>query len=239
MKDRKLLASGPFHFSRASRVTETELYEGTLAELLDQLGGIPAHRVLLKPAPGTATEEDVLKARSGPWKRICELIDGTLVEKDMSTNEGFLSGVILHFIWVYLDVNDLGLAFPGDAHLRLRPGLIRVPDVSFVPWNRIPNEELPDDPIASLAPELAVEVITPNNTKREIELKLADYFAVGCKLAWIIDPETKTAKVYNSAKRFKELDETGTLEGGKVLPGFKLALADIFAATKRRKKKPS
>jgi Uma2 family endonuclease len=97
---------------------------------------------------------------------------------------------------------------------------------------------LPDDPIASLAPELAAEIITPNNTKREIDQKLVDYFAVGCKLAWIIDPETKTAKVYTSAKRFKELDETGTLDGGKVLPGFKLSLADLFAAPKRRKKKP-
>jgi Uma2 family endonuclease len=215
-----------------------DLHEDTLAELLDQLGGIPPHRVLLKPTPGTATEDDLLKALAQPRKRICELIAGTLVEKEMSTREGFLSGVLLHLLWVYLDEHDLGLVFPGDAHLRLRPGLVRVPDVSFVPWDRIPNGELPDDPIASLAPELAVEIITPNNTKREIEQKLADYFAVGCKLAWIIEPETKTAKVYTSAKRFKELDEGGTLEGGKVLPGFKLALAELFAATKRRQKKP-
>jgi Uma2 family endonuclease len=216
----------------------TELYEDTIAELLEKLGGIPAHRVLLKPTPGTATEEDVLRAKARPRKRLCELIDGTLVEKDMSTNEGFLSGLLLHFIWVYLEKNDLGLAFPGDAHLRLRPGRVRIPDVSFIPWNRIPNEELPDDPIASLAPELAVEVITPNNTGREMELKLADFFAAGCKLAWIIDPQKKTAKVYTSEKRFKELDATGTLDGGKVLPGFELSLAELFAATKRRKKRP-
>ena len=57
------------------------------------------------------------------------------------------------------------------------------------------------------------------------------------KLFWVIDPRAKTAKVYTSAKRFKELDAAGTLDGGKVLPGFKLPLADLFAATRRRKKK--
>jgi Uma2 family endonuclease len=216
-----------------------ELQEDTIAELLDQLGGIPPHRVLLKPTPGTATEEDVLKALALPRKRICELIDGVLVEKDMGTTEGYLGGLLFRRMAQFAeDDKDLGLVFPGDAHIRLRPDLIRVPDVSFVPWERIPNGELPDDPIASLAPELAAEIITPNNTKREIDQKLTDYFAVGCKLAWIIDPETKTAKVYTSAKRFKELDETGILDGGKVLPGFKLSLADLFAAPKRRKKKP-
>lgn len=216
----------------------TELYEDTIAELLDQLGGIPAHRVLLKPAPGTATEEDVLKALARPRKRICELIDGTLVEKDMSTKEGFLSGFILRRMGNFAEDEELGMVFPGDAHLRLRAGLVRIPDVYFIPWDRIPNGELPDDPIASLAPELAVEVITPNNTNREIGKKLEDYFAAGCKLAWIIDPQTKSAKVYTSAKRFKEIDETGILDGGKVLPGFKLSLAELFASTKRPKKKP-
>jgi Uma2 family endonuclease len=216
----------------------TELYEDTIAELLDRLGGIPAHRVLLKPTPGTATEEDVLKALAKPRKRVCELIDGTLVEKDVSTTEAYLSGFILRRIGQFAEDEDLGLVFPGDAHLRLRPGLVRVPDVYFVPWDRIPDGELPKDPIASIAPELAVEVITPNNTVREIDKKLEDYFAAGCKLAWIIDPQSKSAKVYSSAKRFKELDESGMLEGGKVLPGFKLSLTELFASTKRRKKKP-
>jgi len=83
-----------------------------------------------------------------------------------------------------------------------------------------------------------VEVLSPTNTRAEIDRKLGELFGVGCKLAWVIDPKTRTAKVYTSAKRFKELDKGGTLDGGRVLPGFKLPLADLFAAARRRKKKP-
>jgi Uma2 family endonuclease len=162
------------------------------------------------------------------------LIDGTLVEKDMSTREGFLAGVLLHLFWNYLEQNNLGFAFPGDSQLRLREGLIRIPDVFFVSWEQLPSREVPEDPIASLFPDLAVEIITPNNTKREIERKLDDYFTAGCKLAWIIDPKTRTAKIYTSVRRFSEIDETGSLDGGTVLPGFTLSLAKLFASTKGR-----
>jgi Uma2 family endonuclease len=89
----------------------------------------------------------------------------------------------------------------------------------------------------SVAPGLAIEVLSPTNTKAEIARKLRELFTAGCKLAWVIDPESRTAKVHTSAARFKELGPDGILDGGRVLPGFKLALADLFAATKRRKKK--
>jgi Uma2 family endonuclease len=88
----------------------------------------------------------------------------------------------------------------------------------------------------SIAPALAVEVLSPTNTKAEIDRKLRELFVAGIKLAWVINPDTRRAKIYTSAKRFKEIDETGTLEGGKVLPGFTLPLAKLFAATRQRKK---
>ena len=220
-------------------MSTTTLRLDTVADLLERLGGIPARRVLLTPTPGTATEADVLAALEEPRKRICELIDGVLVEKDMSTTEGYLAGHILRRMGAFAeDEHDLGLVFPGDTLLKLRPGLVRAPDACFIPWDRIPDESLPKDAIASLVPELTVEVITPNNTSEEIHQKLTDYFSTGCKLSWVIDPDAKSAKVYTSSKRFKELNESGTLDGGKVLPGFKLPLAELFAATKRRKKKP-
>ena len=126
----------------------------------------------------------------------------------------------------------------GNLPFRLRSDLIRVPSFSFTPWERLPNEELPDEEIASFTPALVVEVPNATNTTAELERKVKEYLAAGCKLAWVIDPLTKTAKVYTSAKKFKELDETGALDGGKVLPGFKLKLSDLFASIKPRKKKP-
>ncbi len=88
-----------------------------------------------------------------------------------------------------------------------------------------------------MIPTLAVEVLSKSNTKAEIDRKLRDFFSAGVKLAWVIDPKARTTKVHTSAARFKELGPDGVLDGGRVLPGFKLALADLFAATKRRKKK--
>jgi Uma2 family endonuclease len=213
----------------------TELYEDTIAELLDRLGGIPAHRVLLKPTPGTATEEDVLKALGQPRKRICELIDGTLVEKVMGTAEALLSNYLSSLLWDFVKAHNLGIVLGGDGAVRLMPGNVRYPDVSYIPWELVPENPY-EKKIWHVTPALAVEVLSESNTEKEIDRKLNDLFSTGCKLAWIIDPQTKSAKVHNSAKRFKELDETGILEGDKVLPGFKLALADIFAAVKRRKK---
>ena len=127
----------------------------------------------------------------------------------------------------------------ADGVLRLEKGQLRAPDVTFIPWSAFPGGELPEDEAYwSVAPGLVVEVLSPGNTRGEIDRKLAELFAVGCKLAWVIDPAAKAAKVYTSAKRFKELDAAGVLDGGKVLPGFRLPLADLFAATRRRKKKP-
>ncbi len=111
--------------------------------------------------------------------------------------------------------------------------------MTFIPWSAFPNGEIPEDEgYWSVAPGLVVEVLSPTNTTDEIDRKLSELFTAGCKLAWVIDPPTKSAKVYTSPKKFKELDETGALDGGKVLPGFTLPPADLFATAKRRKKKP-
>jgi Uma2 family endonuclease len=212
----------------------------TFADVLNRLGGVPPERVLLRPHPGTATEADLIAALLVPGRRrLCELIDGVLVEKkQMSFKEGVLAGYILHKIHGYLEENDLGIVAPGDSQIRFRLGLIRIPDVSFVPWSRMPGEQVPDEAVASVIPTLTVEVRSRGNTDAEIDRKLAEYFGCGVKLAWVIDPREETAKVYTSAARFRELAADGVLEGGRVLPGFKLPLADLFATTRPRKKKP-
>ncbi len=168
-----------------------------------------------------------------------ELIDGVLVEKAVGSSEAFLGKRLTRIIEDHVEEFELGIVLPGDCPLLLKPGTVRYPDVSFVPWDAIPGGELPTTKIWELIPALAVEVLSESNTPAEMNRKLDDYFSTGCKLVWFIDPATKTAKVYTSAKKFKELDETGTLEGGKVLPGFKLKLADVFASTKASQEETS
>ena len=77
----------------------------TLADLLDRLGGVPPDRIRFHPYPGTATEEDVL-ARPGGVKRLCELVDGVLVEKAMGYYESLLAAVLIGFLRDYLKMND-------------------------------------------------------------------------------------------------------------------------------------
>lgn len=204
----------------------------TAADLLRRLGGIPASRIRMRPPPGTATEADLLR----PHGPTCELIDGTLVEKAMGDRESMLGSYIGRHIWNHIEPADLGIVLGADGYLRLPGGDIRAPDVTFFPWAAFPGDELPEAAWWSVPAGLVVEVLSPGNTRAEIDRKLAELFAAGCKLAWVIDPATKSAKVYTSAKKSKELDETGTLDGGKVVPGFALPLADVFAAGTRKPK---
>jgi Uma2 family endonuclease len=207
----------------------------TVADLLERLGGIPAHRVRMKPYPGTATEQDVIAAEAALDKRLCELVDGTLVEKAVGHYESRLAVVLVYFIETYLDKHDRGICYGADAMLRVVPGRVRLPDVSFVCWDKLPNRELPAEPIADLVPDLAVEVLSESNTRREMENKRRDYFQGGARLVWEIDPETQTARAYTSPDEFQEIGPDGVLDGGDVLPGFTLPLCQLFARAGRQR----
>jgi len=205
----------------------------TVADLLDQLGDIPPSRVLMDPAPGTATEKDVIavEARDG---RLCELVDGVLVEKPMGYDESRLAVELLLFLGLYLRQNDLGTLAGADGTLRLMPGLVRIPDISFVVWGRMPPADAPARPIPDLSPDLAVEVLSEGNTPREMDRKLQEYFDAGARLVWYVEPRDRTVTVYTAPDQFTVLDETATLDGGDLLPGFALPLRELFARASRR-----
>jgi Uma2 family endonuclease len=215
--------------------TTKRLKFDNLAKLLHQLGDVPLERIRMEAPPGSATEEDVLAVRAGPERRLCELVDGVLVEKAMSTRASFLTTVIIQKIWNFIEKENLGVVLGADGMIRTFPGQVRIPDVSFISWDRYPGEEIPDEGIRSFVPNLAVEVLSPGNTKAEIDRKLRDYFVAGVELAWVIDPKTQTAKSYTSPEDVQRVGKTGYLDGGTVLPGFRLSLKELFACTKRRR----
>jgi Uma2 family endonuclease len=111
---------------------------------------------------------------------------------------------------------------------------VRIPDVAFISWERLPEGELPDEPIASRVPELAVKVLSKSNTPKEIALKREEYFRAGVKLVWVIDPKTQTAEEYTSATASKHIGKTHALDGRDVLPGLTVPLKQLFARMKRR-----
>lgn len=208
-----------------------------LAELLDRLGNIPLERVRFHPTPGTATEEDVIRARESPERSLLELIDGVLVDKTMGTKEALWAGLILHYLWDFLEEHNLGLALGADGFVRLFPGRVRIPDGSFFSWDTLGGDEFPDEAIATIVPDWAMEVLSTSNTHKEIELKLDDYFNSGVKLVWIIDPKTQTAEIYTARHSILTVKKNGVLSGGTVLPGFTLSLKKLFAPRGRKKPK--
>lgn len=199
----------------------------TAAEMLSTLD-VPAERIRMKPSPGTATGRDVLriKAKEGV---LCELINGTLVEKPMGFFESGLGLKIGSLLLQFLELNDLGILTGADGPIRLFRNRIRMPDVGFYGWHHFPGRVKPTSGIPAIYPDLAVEVISPKNTKKEMAKKLREYFKAGTQLVWLVYPKTKTIDVYTSPTEFKTLTVTDTLTGGKVLPGFKAKVAKVFA----------
>ena len=80
-----------------------------------------------------------------------------------------------------------------------------------------------------LAPDLAVEVLSPGNTRGEMQRKLKEYFFSEVELVWYIDPRKRRVRVFTSPDDVTELSETDTLTGGDVLPGFAVEVAVLFA----------
>ena len=205
----------------------------TVADMLEQLGNVPANRVLLVPSPGMATEQDLLDLLDHQ-DRICELVDGVLVEKTMGYLESLLAIFISRKIGNFVESHKLGIVLGEAGTLRILPRQVRIPDVSFISWEKFPGGKLPKVQIPSLAPDLAVEVLSPGNTEGELRRKLLDYFSAGVRLVWYIEPASRTAKVYTSPDQCTVLDETQSLSGGAVLPGFDLSLRDLFAEVEGR-----
>jgi Uma2 family endonuclease len=200
----------------------------TMADLLKHFGGISPRRIRLHPAPGTATEQDVIDLQDRE-DRLYELVDGVLVEKIMGFPESYLAGEVLRQMGNYVMEHDLGFVVGADGTVRLMPKLVRIPDVSFVSWRQLPLRKIPADPIPNLAPDLAVEVLSKGNTKGEMARKLKDYFLAGVLLVWFIDPAKRTVTVYTAPDESIVLTEDQTLDGGQVLPGFRLPLKELFA----------
>jgi Uma2 family endonuclease len=200
----------------------------TFADVQSHLGGIPLERIRSYPPAGMATEKDVLEAESR-FSRICELIDGVLVEKTLGYYESLVAVAIIQFLGRFLERNDLGIVLGEAGTLKILPDQVRIPDVSFIAWEKFPNRQLPREPIPEVVPDLAVEVLSENNTEAEMQRKLKDYFTAGVRLVWYIEARTKTARAYTAPDCCTAVGAEESLAGGDVLPGFEVSLKDLFA----------
>ncbi len=223
----------------AARIVKKPKYE-TFADVLDRVGNVPPHRVLLNPPPGTATELDLLDS-TYTGDRGCELVNGVLVEKTMGFREDYIATNLIFLFRLFLQTNNFGAVAGSQGLLRFKIGLVRVPDVTFIRWDSVDDTdeiENPDGAFLEVAPDFVVEVLSPSNSTNEMSMKLDEYSKAGVKLVWYVDPDRKEVAVFPNAKAAakKIVGVEGVLDGGTVMPGFRLPVKEIFASRAPQKK---
>lgn len=178
-------------------------------------------------AAAAYTPEDLLLMPDGDR---FELIDGQLVEPEMSILASLVSLEVMRLVSNFVRGNHLGFALSSECSYQCfphKPSQVRKPDGSFIRKGRLPADQL-ERGHARIAPDLAIEVISPNDLYPEVDVKLEDYFLAGIPLIWVINPELRTVRVYHadgSSVRLREHDE---LTGEDVLPGFRCRVGELF-----------
>jgi Uma2 family endonuclease len=200
----------------------------SIGDLIKNLGGISPSRICYTPSPGTATVKDLIRVNR-QQTGIYELVEGTLVEKFMGCVEGFLAAEIIFLLLEFVKPRRLGFVGGPDATMRILPGIVRAADVSFVSRDKFPNGKITRDPVPDLVPDLAIELISKGDRPGEIKKKRREYFRSGVRAVWEIDQRTETAAVYTAPDEVTHIPRGGVIDGGDVLPGFQLHLAELFA----------
>jgi Uma2 family endonuclease len=173
------------------------------------------------------TPEDLLAIPDG---KIYELVDGHLVERKMGAESSRVGTRLASRLDFFCDEHGLGNVWGADNGYQCfphAPGLVRRPDVSFVRSGRLPGDVPPKGWI-KIPPDLAVEVVSPNDTAEEVEEKRVDYHRAGVPLVWVIFPVARTARVHRTDGSASDLLEDDELSGEAVIPGFRCPLREIL-----------
>jgi Uma2 family endonuclease len=200
-----------------------------LTDLAERFGNIPAQRIRMNPLPGTATKADVIRVNENE-NVLCELIDGTLVEKAVGAFQALLAAELIYLFNYFLRGKHLGFVLTPDAMIEFDAGKIRQPDVSYFRWDQFPDRKAPRQSVWTVFPLIACEIYSPANTYDEMQRKLKDYLAAKIPLIWYFDPELKTVEVYAGSASPTILHESDVLDGGAILTGLTINLKEFFAA---------
>lgn len=204
----------------------------TMDELLHALGDVPASRVRVNPPPGMATVADLLDVHARE-KRLCELVDGTLVEKPMGYRESIIAIALASALRAFVVPRNLGIVTGESGMMRLFAGLVRIPDVAFASWSRLANKRVPEEPVPALVPDLAIEVISQGNTPAEMKRKREEYFQAGVSEVWMVDIVERTVTVFTAVDQFTTHSQDQSVAGSGPLAGLTISLPELFSELDR------
>ena len=173
------------------------------------------------------TADELLHA-SIPNKRT-ELVRGVLVVREPpGGRHGFVAMNLGAELAVHVKRTGAGAVFAAETGFKIAtdPDTVRAPDVAFVARERVSAAVTRGYP--AFAPDLAVEVLSPDDRAGEVLAKIADWLSAGTKLVWVVDPERRLARIYRADRRDTVIAADGTLDGEDVLPGFSCTLASIL-----------
>jgi Uma2 family endonuclease len=174
------------------------------------------------------TPEDLLRMPDG---NRYELVDGDLVELDMSTWSSYVAGMAYVKVHAHAEANRLGWVFPEGTSYQsfpTAPGRVRRLDGSFIRADRLSVAQAAQEGHLTIIPDLAIEVISPNDLGYEIDAKVQECLTAGVRLVWVIYPESRTVCVYRPDEPGTILRENDVLDGEDVLPGFRCRVGDLF-----------
>ena len=162
---------------------------------------------------------------------IHELVDGEIVMSPKNDSfHGYISSRLLAALVVFAESRRLGVVWDSSTGFRMNNLNIRAPDISFISYARLNalGFDVSSRGFIPGAPDLAVEVLSLHNTRKEINDRLKDFFNSGTRLAWIIDPKVKLAEVCHSPTERRRVVRADILDGEGILPGFRYPVGDLF-----------
>jgi len=159
-----------------------------------------------------------------------EIINGELIDMGNSgALHGYVCSTLMILLGGYVRQHNLGAMLDSSTAFKMKNGNKRSPDIAFFAKERLQGIAVLPSGYLEGAPDLAVEVLSPGNTVEEIDDKLTEYFENGSRLVWVINPTQHYVLVYRSAQEpDRLLKEKDSLDGEEVIPGFTLAIADLF-----------
>jgi Uma2 family endonuclease len=160
-----------------------------------------------------------------------ELVDGQLVERNMSAWSSYVAGELHGRLRDFSKTGQVGWVFPEGTSYRCFPDdadKVRKADVSFVRFDRLTVQQAMADGHLTLAPDWVAEVLSPNDLAYQVEQKVQDYLTAGVRLVWVIHPPTRTVHVHRREGTGTILRENDELDGEDVLPGFRCRVGDLF-----------